>query len=112
MARPTKSFLHEDAFELEKRIPIGSKLVRQDARGHWMARTPFGRGVKSRRVYVGPDANKAILEQKWAIVAAARGATLARTSAEDVVEVPILESPQQVLSFAAGGRAGRRRPKE
>ena len=109
MARPTKSFLHEDAFELEKRIPLGSKLVRQDGRGHWMARTPFGRGVKSRRVYVGSDANKVLLERAWAKVAAARGATLART---DVVEVPILESPQQVLRFAAGERAGgRRRPK-
>lgn len=121
-----KSFAHEDPFELVKRIPVGSRFVRNGTTRYWFARTPFGPGMKSRRLYVGSDANKAIVERAWAIVGAElaeleatpevrklralSGPALART---DVVEVPILESPQQVLRFAAAaGRAGPRRPKE
>lgn len=126
MARPFKSFAHEEPHELAKRIPVGSKLVRKDGRGRgpWIARTPFGPGVKSRKVYVGSDSNKALVERAWAIV----GAELAELEATPevrklralgggpalarVVDVPIPESPQQTLRFASGERAGgRRRPK-
>jgi hypothetical protein len=122
VARPQVSFAHEDPFDLVKRIPIGSKL-RWEARkpgGFWFARTPFAAGVKSRKVYVGSDANKALVERAWAIVEATPevrrlrelgvlGPSLAR-AAGDVQVQP--ESPQQVLRFAAGERAGgRRRPK-
>lgn len=125
MARPFKSFAHEEPHELVKRIPIGSRLCRNGRGGPWIARTPFAPGVKSRKVYVGSDSNKGLVERAWAVVGAelaeleatpevrklralGGGPTLAR--AANVVDVP--ESPQQILRFASGERAGgRRRPK-
>lgn len=113
-----------DPYEIAALIPVGSKLRTYDVKGgtYWFARTPARPGHKSKRVYVGSDANKAVLEAAWAKVQAdilraeatpegrrlrelqalAGGPTLARTSADE---------PVQIFDMAALGRAGGRRPK-
>jgi len=116
-----------DPFRLVALVPLGSRLRTQVVNGarYWFARTPARPGLDAgERIYVGSDANKATLEAAWATVQAAireaeatpdgrrlrelqelaGGPSLARTSASEVVDIPILGS-------VGSGRGGAQRPK-
>jgi len=130
VARQNLHSLRDEPLQVVALVPLGSKLRQMRVKGqlYWFARTPARPGVKSRRVYVGSDAAKAIVERAWAIVGAelaqleatpegrklrelealaTSSPRLARTIAKPVV----IELPQLELALVAGGRAGRRRPK-